>query len=65
MQPTPTEDRRARRMPFVVGACLVLLLLVVAMAGPFLVSKFFPGDGTGSPGNPSHTENVRQRTITR
>jgi len=62
---TPGEERRDRRKPFVLGAILALVVLVVVMAGPFLVAKLFPGDGTGGPGNPSHTENVRQRTIAR
>lgn len=65
MSTTPSEERRARRKPFVLGAVLVLVILVVAMAGPFFAAKFFPGDGTGSPGNPSHAGDVQQRTITR
>ena len=65
MSSTPSEERRARKKPFVLGAILALVVLVVVMAGPFFAAKFFPGDGTGSPGNPSHTEDVRQRTITR
>jgi hypothetical protein len=37
-------------------------LAVAVIAGPVLMSTFFPGDGTGSPGNPTHTQPVQPRT---
>ena len=61
-EPTGHEDRKDRRNLYTAGIILALLLGVAVVAGPLLMSKFFPGDGTGSPGNPTHTQPVQPKT---
>jgi hypothetical protein len=61
-EPTRREDRGDRRRLFAIGVVLAFILVAVTIAGPPLVSTFFPGDGTGSPGNPTHTQPVQPRT---
>jgi hypothetical protein len=39
-------ERRSRTNPFVVGAVILLAIAVLLLGGPFVVSKFFPGDGS-------------------
>jgi hypothetical protein len=60
--PTGHEDRRDRRNLFAIGVVIAFALAIVVIAGPTLMSTFFPGDGTGSPGNPTHTRPVEPRT---
>jgi hypothetical protein len=62
LDPTRYQDRRDRRTLFAIGIALAFVLAVAVIAGPVLVSRFFPGDGTGSRGNPTHTQPVQPRT---
>jgi hypothetical protein len=62
MDPTPPIERTSRRSVFLFGVVLGLVLLFAFVAGPPLVSTLFPGDGTGSPGNPTHAQPVEQKT---
>jgi hypothetical protein len=62
LDPTRHQDRRDRRNLFAIGIAVALVLAVAVIAGPALMSTFFPGDGTGSPGNPTHTQPVQPKT---
>ena len=60
MEPTKRQDRKSRRSVFAVGIVLAICLIMAFTVGPIVASKFFPDDGTGSPGNPTRT-NPAQR----
>jgi hypothetical protein len=60
--PTKHQDRKDRRALFTIGIVLAFVLAVAVIAGPVLMSTFFPGDGTGSPGNPTRTQPVQPKT---
>jgi len=62
LEPTSHQDRRDRRGVFAIGIVFAIVLAIAVIAGPALMSTFFPGDGTGSPGNPTHTQPVQPRT---
>ena len=55
---SPPEQRRGSRQVFAIGIVVAVVLVIVAIAGPPLMSSFFPGDGTGSRGNPERVEPV-------
>jgi hypothetical protein len=59
---TRHQDRRDRRWLFATGVSIAFVLAIIVIAGPTLMSSFFPGDGTGSPGNPTHTQPVQPKT---
>lgn len=46
MDPGRDIENRARTNPFIVGAVVLFAIVVLAVGGPFVASKFFPGDGT-------------------
>jgi len=50
MEPTRSEDRKSRSNVFVYGIAIDFVLLFGFVAGPFIASKYFRDDGTGSPG---------------
>jgi hypothetical protein len=54
-------QRSGTRKAIGTGLAIGAVLLVIALAGPPLVGTLFPGDGTGSPGNPARTREVQQR----
>src|SRR4051794_2788408 len=60
-----TSEQRGTRNVLFAGLAIGVVVLVAALLGPPLISGLFPGDGTGSPGNPTHTRQVEQRNETR
>jgi hypothetical protein len=60
--PTKNEDRHSRANVFIFGALVAVALTLVAVFGPSFASRFFPGDGTGAPGNLEHERPVAQKT---
>jgi hypothetical protein len=43
------NEGRARINPYVVGAIVLAAIVVLAAGGPFIATKFFPGDGSRYP----------------
>jgi hypothetical protein len=50
------NERRARVNPYVVGAIVLAAIVVLAVGGPLIASKFFPGDGSRYPARPSEAD---------
>lgn len=46
MDPGRDTENRARTNAFVIGAVLLIAIILLLVGGPFVASKFFPGDGT-------------------